>query len=380
MGLNRKLHKCYQAFFNQWARRAFCKKMEKSLSGGRKLWEPNFGHLEETRILSNEQRQAAQDLWKSRFPVSSLFTCEYHAFYTLATGHFDAHYIPDNLYYNLIDMNFSDRLRARAIDNKCLYAKLFPMAKQPETIARRMNLSWVDKDYCSIGEKELRDRLDAADEVVIKFANESMGGKGVHFLSGSNLSQQVFDLIKDKNKDIVIQKVLKQHPDLAKLNPASVNTIRHLTFLENGKAKVYSSILRMGINQSRVDNASSGGITGGITASGRLKPVAYAVSGKKYELHPSSEISFDSITVPSFDASIKFVENLHESLPLFRLVSWDIAIDVNGEPVLLEPNLYYGELDFHQLNNGPLFGEDQDRILSKVQWTIPEAFYPRYGY
>lgn len=37
-----------------------------------------------------------------------------------------------------------------------------------------------------------------------------------------------------------------------------------------------------------------------------------------------------------------------------------------GEPVLLEANLKYGELRFHQLNNGPVFGESTDDILNEV--------------
>ncbi|MBO4562937.1 MAG: hypothetical protein J5772_04915 [Clostridia bacterium] len=372
--------KITRALMVQWSRREFKIKMRKRSLYHIKKWKTNFVNLDERSILSDSQKRAVQEYWKSKFPVPSTFTYQYHAFYTAATGHFDVHYIPDNLYYCLIDIRLNNRQRAKAIDNKCLYAKVFPQAKQPEIIAYRMEQNWVDKDYCSLSEKELSELLDAEEELVLKIANESMGGKGVFFISGSDKSNQVFDLIKQNNKDVVIQKVLKQHPELAKLNPDSVNTIRHLTFIENGKAKVYSSILRMGIDNSRVDNASSGGITCGITSSGQLKPVAYAVTGKKYDLHPSSGIAFDSITVPSFEESIRFVERLHESFPLFRLISWDIAIDENGEPLLIEPNLYVGELDFHQLNNGPLFGTDQERILTEIAWNIPEEFTLRYGY
>lgn len=37
-----------------------------------------------------------------------------------------------------------------------------------------------------------------------------------------------------------------------------------------------------------------------------------------------------------------------------------------NEPVLIEANLRYGELDFHQLNNGPVFGKDTKKILDEV--------------
>ena len=42
------------------------------------------------------------------------------------------------------------------------------------------------------------------------------------------------------------------------------------------------------------------------------------------------------------------------------------TVPVTTSPTLIEANLCNGELDFHQLNNGPLFGEDTERILKEV--------------
>ena len=43
-----------------------------------------------------------------------------------------------------------------------------------------------------------------------------------------------------------------------------------------------------------------------------------------------------------------------------------MACDENNEPGLIEANLCDSELDFHQLNNGPVFGEDTELILQEV--------------
>ena len=53
-------------------------------------------------------------------------------------------------------------------------------------------------------------------------------------------------------------------------------------------------------------------------------------------------------------------------MPYFRLISWDFAVDQKEEPVLIEANFKYGGVDFHQLNNGPLFGKDAPKILNEV--------------
>ena len=65
-------------------------------------------------------------------------------------------------------------------------------------------------------------------------------------------------------------------------------------------------------------------------------------------------------------AEIDAVYKRFKKIKHFRLVSWDIAFDRKDQPLLLEANLHYGELDFHQLNNGPIFGDDTIKILEEV--------------
>ena len=53
-------------------------------------------------------------------------------------------------------------------------------------------------------------------------------------------------------------------------------------------------------------------------------------------------------------------------VPHFRMVAWDVSVLENGEPVLIEANLYDGQLDSHQIHNGPLFGENTEKIMREV--------------
>ena len=128
-----------------------------------------------------------------------------------------------------------------------------------------------------------------------------------------------------------------------------------MTFLrKDGSVKICSMILRMGIGDSKVDNASSGGITVGIQESGNLKRKAYSVDGMCYDLHPTTGIEFDKIKIPNISLIKDLVLNQAPNFPHFRLISWDIALDKDNCPILIEANLCDGELDFHQLNNGYL--------------------------
>lgn len=49
-----------------------------------------------------------------------------------------------------------------------------------------------------------------------------------------------------------------------------------------------------------------------------------------------------------------------------KLTSWDLSVDENGSPVLLETNLCYGALFFHQISNGPVFGDMTVDILKEA--------------
>lgn len=130
---------------------------------------------------------------------------------------------------------------------------------------------------------------------------------------------------------------------------------------------MYSSVLRMGINGAKVDNASSGGITVGILDNGYLRENAFSAAGVMYPYeHPDSKVAFSSIKIPGYLEIKELIKKLHAYLPQFRLLSWDLAIDEENRPVLVEVNMASGELDFHQLNNGPIFGEDTKEILDEV--------------
>lgn len=223
-------------------------------------------------------------------------------------------------------------------------------------------------DYQIINVDEAAELIMKEDAVFIKESIDSCGGKGVKFLKTKNLDKdKILSALRSMGDDVIVQAPIRQHPLLSRLNSSSVNTIRMVSLLrKDGSIKIYSTVLRMGIGGAIVDNASSGGITCGITENGILKEVAYRIDGKKYMEHPDTHVKFNTIQLPDFDKLKDDIKLLHPYFAHYRLISWDIAYDEDGKYILVEANLKHGELDFHQLNNGPLFGEDTEEILKEV--------------
>lgn len=315
-------------------------------------------------ILSRLQKNEIKSFYR-QFGIN-IDTC-FHNFYTEKTGIYSVNYIPDSLYYNYIDQYFNDWGAAKYFDNKCFYKYYFPLVKMPETILLRINNFWCTPSHEIIPKADVISYLTEESDFFVKDATDSEGGHGVKYYTKNLLHEFSEIYLQESSKqDVIIQRCLKQCNELAILNPSSVNTIRVLSLLRDNEVKIYSCILRMGCNNSKVDNASSGGITCGINFDGRLKEIAYSARGKKFQQHPSSGLKFCTIKIPVFSKVLELVKEMHPKIPHFRLVSWDIAIDDNYNPVLIETNLKYGELDFHQLNNGPLFGDDTRLILQEV--------------
>lgn len=314
--------------------------------------------------LSKKQLKEIDSYW-SRFVKVRPFS---HAFYTEKTGLFSPLYLPDSTYFFCIDQFYNSWDAAKYLDNKSMYPRMFNGIKLPRMIACRKNGYWFNEDADPISMHEVINLVMSVEESFIKKATESLGGKGVYyFCPGKHTRGELMQILDGINCDIVVQEGIRQNCVMALLNPSSVNTLRLLSLLKkDGSVKIYSVIVRMGIGEAKVDNASSGGITCGVLPDGHLKSIAFNPLGVRFEEHPTTHIQFGQFVIPNYQEIRYKIEKLHLQVPHFRMISWDVAIDELNEPVLIEANLCDGELDFHQLNNGPLFGEDTDEILSEV--------------
>lgn len=118
-----------------------------------------------------------------------------------------------------------------------------------------------------------------------------------------------------------------------------------------------------------MDNGHSGGCFAGIRDDGRIKDVAYNyMTGERYlHKHPTSGTKFSDCVIPNFEACKSLVKDLDPRLSrVSRLTLWDLSVGEDGKPILLEVNLYWGGLFFHQIANGPVFGDKVVEIIRTI--------------
>ena len=150
-----------------------------------------------------------------------------------------------------------------------------------------------------------------------------------------------FNQLKETlNGKYLWQNLLTQHPLMSELHPPSVNTMRIVSFNNNGKVEIFSAALRIGTKGRSVDNGGAGGILVGIDLqTGKLKKEGFYKPGygTKTEKHPDTGIIFENFQIPFFAESVDLVGKLHNYFYGIHSVGWDVAITLEG-PMFIEGN------------------------------------------
>lgn len=185
----------------------------------------------------------------------------------------------------------------------------------------------------------------------IKKIYSSSSGAGIYRIRKQDTTNNIESVIEIYNEIIkseyLIQEGVIQHPDLNKLNPASVNTVRIDTLLDReGNINVLSAYLRLSLREHYVDNIGSGGCMVGInTGSGTLKKYAYpdfkVYGPETYTCHPVTGVPFEGFKLPYFDDVKSLVVRAASLMPGLRIIGWDVAFSENG-PIIIEGNSDYG--------------------------------------
>jgi hypothetical protein len=134
------------------------------------------------------------------------------------------------------------------------------------------------------------------------------------------------------------QGVIDQHPDIARYNPWSVNTVRPwMVRSVSGEWKMAFANLRMGLGKTSVDNLSAGGIAPAIDIdSGRLSSaIRRRVDRPVYAQHPVTGAQIEGTTLPMWPEVMALCQRTAELFPFYRLLAVDVAFGKDG-PLIIE--------------------------------------------
>ncbi len=330
----------------------------------------HFKSLKHRRKLTREQKKEVQDYYTSL--IGKKVPLYGHEFFYSRTGFFTKDYFPPNVHACDVvpRANVGNRMLAFGDKNMCDF--LFPGENIVHSLLKNMN-GYYYFEGNPVSEEEAVALCGNLDRVIIKPSTQGAGRgvllfsskEGVTDLSGKTVSQ----LFKEYKKNFLVQEWIRQHKDLAALNSSSVNTIRILSYRSRMEILIILSILRIGRSGSVIDNQCAGGIAATIQKDGTLEAVAYGGYEQDDVRKSDSGIVLDGYEVPSYDKAVEMVKRMHLRLPFFDMVAWDVAIQEDGEPVLIEFNTSPGLFEENILS---AYGEYTERILKEL-WPRPNT-------
>ncbi len=336
-----------------------------------------FPALHRSGLLSGADTtevQAARDYWQSEWGVD--IDPSFHIAFSAVTGGADVRVVPQSEYRTIWRLLNPGQSTIQAYSDKVLFSRLLPTSRQPVTSLVCIDGRYYDGDAAWLPhQSEVIETLARVGRGIIKPTSMD-NGRGVdviEHLGGDRLKlgsreTDLEDLAQRYRKNFMVQEIVRQHETLAEPHPNSLNTLRVVTLRWGGEVHHLLTFARFGVDGRINDNAGTGGLCVGVQRDGTLSDYGINEHGMIATAHPSTGTVFGEMSaVPAYGKVLDFARELHASVPYFDLLSWDIGVDPDAEPVLIECN-FRGAVWLYQLAAGqPLFGDLTSELLSSIR-------------
>ncbi len=190
--------------------------------------------------------------------------------------------------------------------------------------------------------------LEREGKVVLKAAF-GRGGEGVRVLerrdgilsaNGTPIEEESLRRLLAGAGSLLVTEHVQQHRAIAALHPATINTVRLLTMLDDAGTFIAGAVLKIGRRRSvPVDNWIRGGLSASIDLdTGRLGPACGSPERPDrldwYRAHPETGAAIEGMIVPHWQQLRDRVLALVARVGYLKYVGWDIAITADGFRIL----------------------------------------------
>jgi len=244
-----------------------------------------------------------------------------------------------------------------SLEHKAMFDVYFPDILFPQNYIKSIQgVCWMGTEKIALSNAIDILANQGVGKVVVKPTVDTGGGKGVQVLDIREINPTLL------GKDFVIQEFIQQHPDMAALNPTSINGCRVTSIFLDGKFS-YGCILKIGKEGSKIDNWKSSYLVG-VNKDGTIKGKGYD-NKMRVVNQTDNGIVFEGLTLPNYSEMIAKIQNWHQYyFPQVGIVGWDVFIDVNNQIRVIEVNLTSPGIVGEQLCAGPFIGEQHDAIIN----------------
>jgi hypothetical protein len=202
---------------------------------------------------------------------------------------------------------------------------------------------YIGRDWLDVREsstEQLRDFITRHGSVMLKDP-VNLGGFGLEKKDASSVEDfEAFRLHLLESKQVLVEEFVEQHPELNRLSPKSVNTLRIITYFDGAEVHVLAHAFKMG-NGADLDNFGQGGIQTTVYEDGLLRYGAFNKEGDKWTVHPQTGVSIVGFVVPLYAEAVEMAVEMARIVPQVPYIGWDIAITPE-RPIAIEGNYNTG--------------------------------------
>lgn len=221
---------------------------------------------------------------------------------------------------------------------------------------------------------------------------DNFGGVGIEKIKISSFGSydELYSYLTKEESNYELEEVILQHPEVSKIYPNSINTIRVITIVtteddkpyislpkeerENAKLKchVIYACCRIG-NGGCIDNFTSGGMVTPVDEkTGIIKFAAMDKKKNVYEKHPVTGYMIKGFQFPYWKEVLEMCEKASFEIPEVGYVGWDVAITPDG-PVFVEGN----ELPGYNLYQLPIHTPNKIGAMAKFDFVNKDKYLAR---
>ncbi|MDO4369288.1 MAG: sugar-transfer associated ATP-grasp domain-containing protein [bacterium] len=259
----------------------------------------------------------------------------------------------------------------------CDYADTWKYFKQKPLFNEKFK-KYVKRDWLSVGDMNFNDfsKFIKNKNMLIYKPLDTACGIGIkkYNITKNKLQNRSLYFKLKHYKDGVIEEIIKQHKDMAKLNPSTINTVRVQTIVTNNKVNFLNATVRMGASsKSTTDNFSSGGIMANVDLkTGKIMGNASSKFGGIIKEHPESHVKFNGFQIPCWDKILKTVEEAAQVVKTMPYIGWDVVINEDSSIQLIEGN-HDADATFHQYCPAVTEGKGIRDTIDKYIWFDDES-------
>lgn len=183
-------------------------------------------------------------------------------------------------------------------------------------------------------------------------------GKGIEKIKTSDYKSldELYEYLVKPEHNFELEEVINQHPEVAKIYPNAINTVRIVTVVttKNGKSllsipkeerknvelepHIICAYFRIGNNGKCVDNFNSGGMVAPVDEfTGTVSQLAIDKQKNVYEKHPQTGETIKGFKFPYWSEALELCKEACQEIPEMGYVGWDVAFTEAG-PLFVEAN------------------------------------------